>query len=439
MSRDTVTISIFGNIEDLEKLKIDIENKVVKKALDSEIVNGIERLKDQLTFHLKSPQVKLDELRTLEDKLHSAKKQREGVLKGEIEDPRADFLRKLGISSPSGQIEGTSIIRDTDKTSTLRIGTDVITSSTKATSSMPIADATIINAINKADLQKKNIRSEIGRITDSAAVVVLQKAGAAGGNVPPMYRRQAIPGESFKSAFNEAMEQFNKAIIAIINVDNTVSYFYNPGISLERFVKVHCSRSTDEGAQIKRFGDLSGREHIHWQLMSEPKKDTGNLEEFVRKNFVNITPVVDKVKDADTQGAKEVAEIILRNTPSTAKNVNFNQDEQYKNILEAIESVDKQKEEIPSLKLYTRLVETVKNMKAHKKLKNAGAEYSIVTGGTDPVSLDEFTTELRRVYLLWNLRERDFWVETINRAIQNVLAIHGIASVSSLSSKNKIV
>lgn len=424
---DTITIEIQTNV-DIDKLRADIRNNAVMRGIDDSFKESVEQLKNQLMFFLKNPQIQLDEIAKEEAKFRA---QLEGIT--------VERQQLAELDATSGDITktiGTNVVSDVTKTSGVSVSTGTISTFNRPSKSMPIADAIIVNAISEANLKEKDVQIRNGKKIDSSAVVVLQKKGSeASRNTPPLYRGTSGVGKSFESLFREAVETFNEAIIAINDGNGNVEYFFNPGLSLEPFVKIHCSRSTDKKLQEDRFRTYPDLDNLYWQLLSEPKNTGANLEAFVRQNFININSVMEKLKNADTEGAIEETRTVQRsvntsNISSTSKITKNTQDVSLKRVnsdfVETMENnirvLEEKRKNIPSYDLYLKLVDSVKNLKDHKKLKKNGAEYSVqISGIKFP---EDFTADLQRAYSLWKLKNSKVWVQAMHEAINKVLNIN---------------
>lgn len=433
MAKSLVTIEIISEVTDRDilNLKKDIKRQVIhnNERLEKELVQSTERLKSQLMVFVQEPKVTIEQLDKQLADLHDSRRDRQEAFKQEVQiQQSSQDVTKILDNTQTRTIEITSNLSKSS-------GVDIKRMSATEHERLPpqkIGDALIQAAINKSGILDKDVKS--GSIFEDNAVVVMSKGDATGAKrVPPRIQKSITPADTFRTLYDQAIRVFDEAMIAIIDESGKTKYYVNPGgVTLQNYVKIHCSTSTSLEKQSQRFDEISHYEKAEFHLQM---KGTG-LVQFIESRFIDITDVVDSLKNGDPEKAEEE----LTKTISIAKNKNphldLSTDPVYSDIVEKIRQVEEMREKVPSIEQYFNLIETVKNLQIHKKNKPSGPEYSLGTFSNkgEYVPLDRMITDLQSAYLSWKIRESTSWIKSVQKSIELILDKYG-----SYKTKKKIV
>jgi hypothetical protein len=230
------------------------------------------------------------------------------------------------------------------------------------------------------------------------------------------YRLDMSQYDTFESQHSRAIDYFNNSLY-VIEEGGKRRIFANPGgHDLSRFVKVVCTREQgDTAAARKRFekyrngnnrsrnADTAG--FADWTLQKEGI-------EYIRKNFVDLTDIVEKIKEGDEEEAFNIA--ARKGSRS----------EPIRDFQEKLQDIKDRKNLNPSTEAYLNLVRLVKNLKILKRVSpNIKVEYSLVTNDNSSTQEndDKFVDSIKNHIYMWEVSHQEKWVSTLLRKIDKIL------------------
>jgi hypothetical protein len=225
------------------------------------------------------------------------------------------------------------------------------------------------------------------------------------------------PADTFENQYAQAVSYYNNAIFAIVDNSGKVNYYQNPGIDMTQYVKVVCSNKpgdTERSRQVfDRYKDGTrpgGRESsgkiqdfADWTLLKD------GLDK-VKSSFINVTDVIDKVKEGEHSEAKAVLEKVSQR--ATASN----------NLAEKVDDLKDNKKLDPSVQSYNNIVKLLKNLKLEKSVKKDRTFYTLVSQYDENVEdYEKFQERLIREVRLWKIENEQSWVQELLKSIRKLV------------------
>lgn len=357
-------LSLFGDdllIKDIENLKKEIRKDIVDNGLDERLKLDIAQLKRKLLSYINSAKQTIETPKTKDEPVLTTTKSEEELIK--------HFT-----------------------------GLDV-------------------NTIKK----NKNFQE----LVDNKVAFVRKDKNMLGNDPAPhkmtpgiQYRLDMNEFDTFESQHSKAIDYFNNSLY-VIELNGKRLFFANPGgHDLSQFVKVLCSKDTgDTKAARDRFESYrTGNERFRnanragfadWTLRKEGI-------DYIKKNFVNLTDVVEKIQNGQEEEAV------------TSANSKSGRSTTIKEFQEKVENVKDKKNLKPSTEAYLNIVKLVKNIALHKATITDGVRYSLVTteGSSTEEKDSEFLDKVRNEIYLWEVANQEKWVSTLINKIEKLLIKH---------------
>lgn len=279
---------------------------------------------------------------------------------------------------------------------------------------VPKSDEEIIKQITGLDLTKFRTNKEYTSLIDSNVALIYDKMQTSyrrdstekGGHSMSAGVNIRIPMDflgSFDSQLNQAVEFFNRAMFIDIDNNGNVNYLVNPGIDLRDCVKIVCS--TENGDTVRsraKFEQHRGRRgYADWTLKKE-------CVEKIKKNFVNLSDVIDKIKEADFD---EAVNHLGRIQNSIGKN------QTTQNAMEQISNMKEGKNLDQSVQSYTEVIKLIRNMRLSKRITKTAVTYSLVSSTGQNIE-DNFMDQISRTLSFWKISKEKTWVNAMISAIQ---------------------
>lgn len=227
------------------------------------------------------------------------------------------------------------------------------------------------------------------------------------------------PFTTFAETHQQAVKFFSHALF-VFKDGNTTRYIQNPGINMQECAKIVCS--TDVGDT-----DRSRKKFDHYQnsdiMPSQDSSDIGRFatwslkQECVKKmlspnsGFVDLTPIVEKIKSGDFEGASIYADSLPNG--------------KYKDQLkEKLDQIDKKQTVNSTTKAYLNIVRLVKNLTIDKQVTEDSVIYSLASnfdGTADNIKEDEIFQEIQRNINLWLLESENHWYAELTKIIEKTI------------------
>lgn len=279
------------------------------------------------------------------------------------------------------------------------------------------SDQEMIKHLTGVDLNKLNKTKDYNTLADGKLAVVNNKAlrkstidKASNNPTNKMssgvnLRLPMTETDTFENQYSKALNYYNNAMFVFTDNNGKANYYVNPGIDLSQYVKVVCSSEPGEGkVSTDRWDRLYtlGR-HADWTLLRSGL-------DIVKRSFINITDVVDNMKEGEFDTASGVLNKVGQKSNSIT------------NYTEKISDLKNNTNLDPSVNSYNNAVKLVKNLKLKKSIKKDRTFYTLVSN-YDPDSKDylNFQEKLTRETKMWKLTKQQNYVNTLLKAINSKL------------------
>lgn len=278
------------------------------------------------------------------------------------------------------------------------------------------SDQEMIKHLTGVDLSKLNKTKNFNTLADGKLAVVQNKVKAkidksTGEPTSKMssgvnLRLPMSQGDSFENQYSKALNYYNNAMFVFPDNNGRLEYYLNPGMDLTPFIKVVCSTEPGDGKNPNdRWDRISknGTDHADWTLLSKGL-DT------VKQRFINITDVVDKMKEGDFDTASGVLQSIGQKSQSVGT------------YTEKIEDLKKDNKLDPSVSSYNNAVKLIRNLRLEKSTKKDRTFYTLVST-YDPDSKDyqDLQEKLIHEVKMWKLANQQKYIATMIKAITTKL------------------
>jgi tetratricopeptide (TPR) repeat protein len=277
------------------------------------------------------------------------------------------------------------------------------------------SDEELIKHLTGVDLSKASQTKDYNTLADGKLAVITNKIASKPIdplNGSPASRMSSgvnlrLPigeADSFESQYNQALNYYNNATFVFFDNNGKANYYVNPGIDMTRFVKVVCSRETGNTGKSSDKWDShrDKRGFADWTLLKE------GVEE-IKKKFINITDVIEKLKEGDYDEAKHIYSRVSKNNSQT-------------DIFNKIDELKDKKSLAPSVQSYNNIVKLIRNLKLEKTIKKDSVSYTLVST-YDETEKDyaNFQDKLREEAMLWQISNEHKWIYTLVEAMVKLI------------------
>jgi tetratricopeptide (TPR) repeat protein len=236
------------------------------------------------------------------------------------------------------------------------------------------------------------------RVTDGASKID-QLNGAPTSRMSSGVNLRLPIGEadSFESQYNQALNYYNNAVFVFIDNNGKANYYVNPGIDMSRFVKVVCSREAGNTVKSSDKWDShrDKRGFADWTLLKEGL-------DVIKRDFINITDVIEKLKEGDYDEAKHIYSRVGKN--NTQSNEIFNK----------IDDLKQKKDLSPTVESYNNIVKLIRNLKLEKTIKEDSTFYTLVSTYDETVKdYANFQDKIKEEADLWQISNEQDWIKTL--------------------------
>jgi hypothetical protein len=184
--------------------------------------------------------------------------------------------------------------------------------------------------------------------------------------------------------------------------NNKVNYYLNPGMDLSSYVKVVCSTEAGDGkTSTDRFDRIAkhGSPHADWTLLRSGL-------DVVKQSFINITDVVDKMKEGDFDTASGVLQKVGQKSQSVGT------------YTDKINDLKNDTKLDPTVSSYNNVVKLIRNLKLEKSIKKDRTFYTLVsTYDADSKDYQDFQQKLMSEVKMWKLANQQNYIAIIIKAI----------------------
>lgn len=274
------------------------------------------------------------------------------------------------------------------------------------------SDQEMIQHLTGVDLSKINKTKDFNTLADGKLAIVQNKVKSkidkstgeptskmsAGVNL----RLPMSEGDTFENQHSKALNYYNNAMFVFPDNNGTMNYYLNPGMDLSSYVKVVCSTEAGDGkVSTDRWDRIAkhGSNHADWTLLRSGL-------DVVKQSFVNITDVIDKMKEGDFDTASGVLQKVGQKSQAAAT------------YTEKIDDLKNDKKLDPSVSSYNNAVKLIKNLKLEKSIKKDRTFYTLVsTYDEDNKDYQDFQQKLMHEVKMWKLGNQQKYISTMIKAI----------------------
>lgn len=263
----------------------------------------------------------------------------------------------------------------------------------------------------KADPSKYNKAKDYTSLGETGMVFGHGSKGTSKANRVTL-RMEIEPDETVESQHQKATKFFEEALFALPNATGDVSYYMNPGIDLAQFVKIKCSVltgyddiKTRKGLNpVERFEKVkaNGRTYAEWTI----KQDAIDV---VRKNYVNITEVMNFIKSGDIDRAKQMIQLV----------------DKTQSLGVVREQLDKLQTGIglpATTQSYTNAIKLVNNLKIVKKVTQEDVTYTLYSSYDDFASNEgDFFEFIQKAIRNWTVDHEDYWFNSLVKRVEKLI------------------
>ena len=276
------------------------------------------------------------------------------------------------------------------------------------------SDEEIIKLLTGLDLTKFAKTKDFSTLVDAGVVMVFDrqrdgfKVNEFSGHPMSSGVNLRLPMSSldtFESQQAMAHNYFNGSLF-IFQENGRLQYYLNPGVDLSRFIKIVCSNQAGDNKRSRDKFDQHAqrRGYADWSLLAE------GLNE-VKKNFINLNDVIDKIKE----GEIETAQIVMnRFAGSRGNNVG-----QY---IEQLENLKQKKNVDVSTEAYINIVNLIKNLRLKKRITKENVTYTLISFyNEDGEDVGDFFKKMNTALGLWKITNHRRWFQTLVTETEKVI------------------
>jgi len=276
------------------------------------------------------------------------------------------------------------------------------------------SDQEVIKHLTGIDIDKVSMNKDNNTLADGKVAVISNKTIRAtldkrtgtsltGLKMPSGVNLRISMNEidSFDSQQARAENYFNEAVYVFVDANGKSNYYKNPGIDMKSYIKVVCSKDSGKtGPSEQRWNTgTSNRGFADWTLLTEGV-------DRIKRNFINITDVVDKIKEGDHEEAKSVLEKVSQRSTTTTT------------VASKIDNLKENKDLSPSVSSYSNIVKLIKNLKIEKTIKTDSVIYTLVSTYDETIKdYGSFQDKIGQEANLWQVSNEKHWIQAIVNSI----------------------
>ena len=227
-------------------------------------------------------------------------------------------------------------------------------------------------------------------------------------------RMEISPEETVESQHLKAVEFFKTAVFGLPDSGGKMGYYVNPGIDLSQYVKIKCSVFTGAGNgktkkgfnPTERFEKNKGRGYAEWTI----KQDAVEL---VRKSYINITDVMNLLKNGDIDRAKSFLDRLDKNQALAI-------------VKSQVDLLQTGKGLPVGTQSYTNAIKLINNLKITKKITEEDTTYSLVSSFEDFDTKEvDFYEYIQKEIRAWVVDNEDFWFNSLVVIAEQLIKQYG--------------
>lgn len=352
MAKYVEFISNFDNYKQILQFKQQFKTKIINNGLDEPLHSSLQELKSNLKFAIN------EDIRILTD-------------------------RQIATTSESkNNLLGQTLVNP------------------------PKSEQEIIHYLTggKTDLSKYNKAKDYSTLEESGVIFGHRNRGQEGANRVTL-RLEIGPDETVEQQYQKAKQFFQTAIFAFPDAVGRTSYYMNPGIDISEDLKIKCSTQTGFGDEepikgmspARRFQkDAQNKGYAEWTLRQEAVTK-------IRNSFLNISDVVNLIKEGDYDRAQKV---LL----TQARKNKIRETTQINDLVEKLDTLKENKQAAPtSMQAYTNTIDLINNLNINKSIKDDQVIYTLVSDFNDTAGDTDVTGMINRAIRNWITLNEESW------------------------------
>lgn len=262
----------------------------------------------------------------------------------------------------------------------------------------------------KSDPSKYNKSKDYSTLSESNIVFGHGSTGQGTANRVTL-RMDIGPDESVESQYVKAKQFFQESLFALPDAAGNMNYYINPGIDMTPFVKIKCSVFTGDGDSKTKKG-LNPRERFERNANTKGYADWTIKQEavdVVRKNYVNITEVINFIKQGDYDRARELIAKVDKN-------------DKLQPLKEQLDKLETGKDVPASTQSYTNAIALVQNLKIMKNVTPEDVTYTLVSNYSDFDSKQvDFFEQIQRAIRGWVVDHENYWYDSLVKRVDKLI------------------
>lgn len=276
---------------------------------------------------------------------------------------------------------------------------------------VPKSDEEIVKFVtnNASDLSRYNKTKDFATLDEGNVLFGHKNQGGQNHNRITL-RMEIDPSDTLETHLMKARNFFQKALYVLPDKGGRPNYFMNPGVDLTPHIKIKCSTLTGDGAGIKprkgltpeeRFmRDAEKKGYAEWTIKQDAVDE-------IRNNFMNITSVVDAVKEGNLELASTLASTIDANKV-------------LKDVPDQLKKLQNKEDLTPSMESYTALIDMINTLKFIKKITESGPTYSLVSEVDSNKDTSVYLDIIKNIKSWFAMNEIQ-WTEILSKKIDRLI------------------
>ena len=262
----------------------------------------------------------------------------------------------------------------------------------------------------KSDPSKYNKAKDYTTLSESNIVFGNASRGMAAANRVTL-RMQIDANETVQDQYVKAKQFFQESVFALPDAAGNMNYYLNPGIDLTPYVKIKCSTVTGDGAGKTRKG-LNPQERFERAGTNKGYADWTIKQEavnIVRNNFINITDVLNFIKQGDFDRAREIVTRVDKN-------------DKLQPLKEQLDKLETGNNLPATTQSYANALALINNLKIIKKITQEDVTYTLVSNYSDFEDKQaDFFEQIQRAIRGWIVDHEDYWFNSLVKRVDKLI------------------
>ena len=276
---------------------------------------------------------------------------------------------------------------------------------------MPKTDQEMLKFLTGVDLDKIRKSKDYTSAIESKVVVVDQRRARI--------RFPISDSETFEQNYKKAMDFFSQSIYAMVDSSGRVSYYVNTGVNMAQYVKVVCSTDTGDSKKSRKKFDYYKNSN---KMTRQGGSEIGRFAEWTLKQegitnitngltgFINITNVIDSLKEGDTQTASD----LLKSFAGSPK---------AQGLQAKVDDLKTKTNLTPGMATQNNIMSLINNLKIEKVVKESQTTYNLISMYSE--SKDQtnvsFFDEVNSNINVWIIGNSDYWIREFTALAESLL------------------